>query len=167
MTSHSIGVKKLLFCFVIFGEVFLFFNFANAATTYTRLPAGAEITSPVSVSISYDSQEEICNWELENNSWAIGIFDGIGGDDRISEYVASTTLSNSLSNESLPIGYVAATVEVVCDITGNTGDLDGGFKIINSTSTAATQEDFFSYTYWAIRGMIILGVAFFTYKILK
>jgi hypothetical protein len=103
-------MKKILFLLILLGGIFYAFV-SFGAVSYSRSPAGSNTTSPITINIISNSYEELCLFPNEN--WYVIILDNVGGDDRISNPIASTTLSTSVQF-SLPVGYQAAEVATNC-----------------------------------------------------
>jgi hypothetical protein len=124
-------VKKTFF--LVATAIFVLPAFAFGATTYVRTPTGSSITSPVSISFTADDfLTEVCPNYPDAQTWAIGILDNIGGDDRTGDFVPSSTLSNSYV-VNLPVGYEALDVETICDLDNNL-TIGSGFTIISASS---------------------------------
>ena len=103
------------------------------AITTSRNPAGADVTSPVSVSASSDDiLTDFFSGDIDPQTWTIAIFDEIGGDDRFGSYVPSSTLSlTEIFN--LPVGYQGHAEIQTNENNHNVLSL-GSFTIISASS---------------------------------
>jgi len=137
LSHFTLSMKKLLFVLALL----LLPGLARASVSYERSPAGYSITSPVVVSISADTIEELCPSYPDTPFWKIWAV-GIGGsDDYFSvEENSSDTLSGDFTL-NLPTGayswlLIACLYEEVNWGTGLTLEFSydpGIFEIVEPT----------------------------------
>ena len=130
--------KYTILLLLLLGGILYAFS-AFGAVSYSRSPAGENITSPVSISASFDSISET---GLSTDYWTIAVDTEAGEITTILPCVSSSTLSNS-GDMSFPINTEAISVYTIgnndldeCNIgAGNVGinfeSNDIIFKIIS------------------------------------
>ena len=99
-------MKKLLIIPLICSLMLGITHLTHASISYSRIPAGAEITSPVNVSVSVDNLTDIFS-EPTPDYW--GLFIGDNNNGFFGTCLASTTLS-TFYNFILPVGTQAVEV---------------------------------------------------------
>jgi len=111
-------MKKLFSTLIALTGLFILPAMASASITYSRTPAGATISNPVSFNINIGAFYPACDPNGGDRYWTMRV-SATSSVFYYSNYIASTTLSNVFVFDSLPLGNYY-TVQMGCSVNGIT-----------------------------------------------